>query len=59
MAFTDFGVETLSDLIKIYKADPGCSSVPASRNRSPAAYAGWVRDSERAAKTVKGGVGKR
>ena len=23
MAFTDFGVEPLSDLIKIYKADPG------------------------------------
>ena len=23
MAFTDFGLETLSDLIKLYKADPG------------------------------------
>lgn len=23
MAFTDFGLDTLGDLIKIYKADPG------------------------------------
>jgi len=23
MAFTDFGLDTLSDLIKLYKADPG------------------------------------
>lgn len=43
MAFTDFGIENLVGLIKIYKEDPRCSGAGTAANRRPAAYAGWLR----------------
>ena len=38
MAFTDFGIENLIELVRLYKKDPGLP-----RRRPPAAYAGWIR----------------
>jgi hypothetical protein len=43
MAFTDFGIANLINLIKIHKDDPICSTAGAATNRHPAAYAGWIR----------------
>jgi hypothetical protein len=42
MAFTDFGIENLLDLIKIQKATPRCSSAAMATDRHPAAYAAWI-----------------
>jgi hypothetical protein len=41
MAFTNFGIENLINLIKIHKDGPTSSSAAAT-NRHPAAYAGWI-----------------
>ena len=47
MAFTDFGIESLIELIKMHKDDPTLlKRVPAKANR-PAAYAGWIPLSRR------------
>jgi len=42
MAFTDFGIENLIDLIKLYKDDRRYSSAGTATNSHPAAYAGWI-----------------
>ncbi len=39
MAFTDFGIETLTGLIEIYKADPDLLKRSTDPNDDPAAYA--------------------
>ena len=39
MAFTDFGIETLTGIIEIYKANPSCSSGQPNLNDLAAAYA--------------------
>ena len=41
MAFTDFGIENLVDLIKCAKT-AHCSTTGTATNRRPAAYAGWI-----------------
>ena len=40
MAFTDFGVENLVELVKMHKADHRCSTEATAKNSCPAAYAG-------------------
>jgi len=45
MAFTDFGVENLIDLIKIHKDDPAIRRGDPAESAwsAPACYAGWIR----------------
>lgn len=43
MAFTNFGIETLVDLIKIHKDDPTLLRIEKAKPFIPAAYAGWLR----------------
>jgi len=45
MAFTDFGIENLVDLIKCTK-NAHCSTAGTATNRLSAAYAGWIRHRE-------------
>jgi len=42
MAFTNFGIETLVDLIKIHKDDPTLLRIEKAKPFIPAAYAGWL-----------------
>jgi hypothetical protein len=39
MAFTDFGIENLIDLVRVRKGDPRCSSAATAQNNHPAVYA--------------------
>jgi uncharacterized Zn-finger protein len=39
MAFTDFGIENLIDLVRVRKATPSCSSAATAQNNHPAVYA--------------------
>ncbi|MFZ3179658.1 MAG: hypothetical protein WA156_05475 [Methylocystis silviterrae] len=43
MAFTNFSIETLVDLIKIHKDDPTLLRIEKAKPFIPAAYAGWLR----------------
>jgi hypothetical protein len=42
MAFTDFGIETLTGLIEIYKADPHLLKRSSDPSDLPAAYPAWL-----------------
>ena len=43
MAFTDFGIENLVELIKMYKDDPSLLNEGTAKVSRPAAHAGCLR----------------
>ena len=43
MAFTDFGIETLRELVEMHKADPELIKRLDTQNRPAATYAEWLR----------------
>ena len=46
MAFTDFGIETLTGLSKSTRPIRICSSGPLTPSELPAAYAAWLRQKQ-------------
>jgi hypothetical protein len=42
MAFTDFGIDSLVELIEMHKADPTLLKRQKPQTPTPAAYAGWL-----------------